>query len=169
MADRDDSPSTSNTCPVGRGKEPPKGTDRTDKIAKPAPAKAFSTPLSWERFAQGLDESGLMTAEQIRAFHDSLSAEVPPHNAESLVNELIRAEKLTPYQVGRIREGKVRGLTIAQYAILEPIGSGGMGQVFKARHRSMDRIVALKVLPGGVIESPNPSADLSARCARPRG
>ena len=30
---------------------------------------------------------------------------------------------------------------------MEKIGAGGMGQVFKARHRRMDRLVAVKLLP----------------------
>lgn len=36
---------------------------------------------------------------------------------------------------------------LGEYLIEEKIGAGGMGQVFRARHRTMDRLVALKVLP----------------------
>ncbi|MDP7206530.1 MAG: serine/threonine-protein kinase, partial [Pirellulaceae bacterium] len=35
---------------------------------------------------------------------------------------------------------------IGDYALLGRIGAGGMGRVFKAQHRRMDRLVALKIL-----------------------
>ncbi len=41
-----------------------------------------------------------------------------------------------------------------RYRILEPLGKGGMGVVFKAQHRVMDRIVALKVIDSSLIDNP---------------
>jgi serine/threonine protein kinase len=62
--------------------------------------------------------------------------------AETLVNK----KKLTKYQAERIFHGKGRALVLGNYTILDKIGAGGMGQVFKAEHRRMHRIVAVKVL-----------------------
>ena len=44
-------------------------------------------------------------------------------------------------------QGKARGLMIGQYLVLDKLGGGGRGVVFKAQHRPSGRIVALKILP----------------------
>ena len=46
------------------------------------------------------------------------------------------------------------GDTLGDYEVIGRVGAGGMGQVFKARHRRMKRLVALKTLPDELSSSP---------------
>jgi serine/threonine protein kinase len=59
-----------------------------------------------------------------------------------------RANDSKPVQ--EVTAGNGRPITLGNYVLIEKIGSGGMGQVFKARHNRMDRLVALKLLPSAM-------------------
>ena len=46
------------------------------------------------------------------------------------------------------------GTRLGPYEILAPIGAGGMGEVYRARHATLERDVAIKVLPAHLTSSP---------------
>ncbi len=63
-----------------------------------------------------------------------------------LLRQLVTWEWLTKFQMELILSGRERDLIIGPYIVFDLLGAGGMGQVFKARHRLMNRLAAIKVI-----------------------
>lgn len=69
-----------------------------------------------------------------------------PVRDERLAATLVSMGRLNRWQAEQLRAGRTK-FNLGPYQILDSIGQGGMGQVFKAEHTMMGRIVAVKVLP----------------------
>jgi serine/threonine protein kinase len=93
-------------------------------------------------FRRAVLELELLDAEQF----DRSAVEVS-HDVPGLAAMLVRANRLTDYQAAALVQGKARGLVVGPYLVLSKCGHGGMGVVFKARHRPTSQVVALKILP----------------------
>jgi serine/threonine-protein kinase len=69
-----------------------------------------------------------------------------PPDSRDLAKEIVKREWLTAYQVNLVYRGKGRDLLLDPYILIDKLGEGGMGEVYKARHQRLERIVALKVI-----------------------
>jgi response regulator RpfG family c-di-GMP phosphodiesterase len=63
-----------------------------------------------------------------------------------LLRGLVAHHLLTDYQAARLEGGKLHGLILGNYRVIERLGAGGMGVVFLAEHMRMRRKTAVKVL-----------------------
>src|SRR5262245_35890360 len=64
----------------------------------------------------------------------------------ALAKELVARGWLTPYQVNLLMQHRSAELKLGAYLLIERLGEGKRGQVFKARHQKMGRMVALKII-----------------------
>src|SRR5262245_36320435 len=114
----------------------------------------MAVPLA--EFVRQLTDSGMMTAETLREFQGELLPDkLTPDDAQPFARELVRQHKLTAYQSTAAYQGKAHDLVFGTYVVLDKLGRGGMGMVFKAEHRRMKRVVALKVMSPAAMNSPD--------------
>jgi serine/threonine protein kinase len=102
--------------------------------------------FSAEDLAEKISKTGLLSADEIRSAMGTLSGESSILNGVILAERLVSEGKLTSFQASAVLEERVEELRIGNYDVLERLGAGAMGTVYKARHRRMKRIVAIKVL-----------------------
>ena len=119
----------------------------TSNRPKPRPQNGS---IALDGFIRCLQKSGLFERDEVDRFVDAID----PDDSETFARQLISQKAITSFQARALLQGRWRGLVLGNYVVLEKLGQGGMGRVFKARHKHMDRLVCLKVLDSSGRKSP---------------
>lgn len=109
--------------------------------------------LTVPQFVESIAVSGVLTDDALLRMRQRAVVN-DSESVETLAATLVEDGLLTKYQADVILNRENGPLLLDRYIILDTLGSGGMGIVFKALHRAMERIVAIKVLPGYAVNSP---------------
>jgi serine/threonine-protein kinase len=107
------------------------------------PKRSESVPLD---LLPVIRNSGVLTDRQFEDIKSKVLNGEYPNESNALAEQLVKEKILTEYQVKRFLANKSHGLVVGRYAILDRLGSGSMGRVYKAHHLMMDRVVALKII-----------------------
>ena len=116
--------------------------------------------LPLAEFLERLSQSGVLN-DRARDIVNALNLS-GTEDTDTVAAELVDRDVLTPFQASALRDGMLPRLLLGDYLIVERIGGGGMGEVFKAVHRHMARTVALKIIK----HSPAGRADAADRFRR---
>jgi serine/threonine-protein kinase len=107
-------------------------------------------PVDREHFLANIRQSGLVDPTQL----DAAAARFPDsRKGRTIARSLVEQGLLTRFQAERLMVGKTGGFIFGQYRVLDQLGRGGMGRVYKAQHQTMNRLVALKVLAPSLIKT----------------
>jgi eukaryotic-like serine/threonine-protein kinase len=97
--------------------------------------------------------SGLLSGQQLDdALGGLLTDRAAPARTADQISDDVLGQRLVDlgylnrWQVEQLKEGRTK-FTLGPYRIVNAIGQGGMGHVFKAEHKLLGRIEAIKVLP----------------------
>lgn len=134
-------------------------------------APPTTAALSREQFLTGVRASGVLTERQFDKVTGSLT--VFHKSAREVAEFLVSGAWLTRFQAERLLHGKADGFLLGPYVVQDYIAKTAGGRVYRAKHRTMNRAVAVLVLNQestaneGVREGIRSQARAAARLAHP--
>jgi eukaryotic-like serine/threonine-protein kinase len=123
-----------------------KRRDSRSHLAVPNDSDANPCGLSSSDFLGTVERSGILSETGLQEVRECLVQDGQLQDSSVLAERLVKQGRLTEFQARRLLVGKAKSLVFGRYVLLDRLGIGAMGRVFKARHRLMDRLVALKVV-----------------------
>src|SRR5262249_43496339 len=105
-------------------------------------AKRVVMPVATMALVEALEQYHLLDAQQLAAVRTELLG----RESVDIARELINRGWLSPFQVNHLLNQSGSSLVLGSYVLLERLGQGGMGEVFKARNWKLGKVVALKVI-----------------------
>jgi eukaryotic-like serine/threonine-protein kinase len=103
-----------------------------------------------DTFLQNLRGSKLLSSQQFRMVVDKLGH---VQNPREIAKALATWKLITKFQAKMLLTGRNCGFFLGPYRILDVLGQGGMGRVYKAMHQTMNRVVALKILAPQLVKT----------------
>ncbi|MBA4186479.1 MAG: hypothetical protein C0467_00530 [Planctomycetaceae bacterium] len=101
---------------------------------------------------QALHDSKLLSPEQLEV---AVQHFAPVRDTfASVLKSLVERKHLSVYQLRKVIHAKAEELFLGPYIIVDKLGEGGMGRVYRARHVRMGREVALKIIRPNLLSNP---------------
>src|SRR5437763_11955465 len=94
-----------------------------------------------------LRRSGLIERGQLEHVIGEFLKKNPRAEPKGFAEYLTAQNILSKFQAERILAGKAQGLVLGPYTLIDAVGSGSMGTVYKAVSKNDDQFYAVKVLP----------------------
>jgi serine/threonine protein kinase len=103
-------------------------------------------PATTNNLLEFIQKSGLHEKRKLEQYLDGVpgAEELTPAD---LAAQMVKDGMLTEFQAKHLLKGRYRNFFIGKFKVLEPLGAGGMSQVYLCEHAVMKHRVAMKLLP----------------------
>ena len=109
-------------------------------------SSSSSPDPSISRLLAALSSEGLLPEQDFRRISELSDSDETLKSLAAVADDLVNSRRLTKFVADRLREGAGDALVLDNYVLLEKVGHGGMGEVYRAYHMIMKKDVAVKLM-----------------------